>query len=118
MTNEQDHSFDYVIVGGGLAGCAVAARLSERPDVRVALVEAGKENLYEQSYYATGAHAMFETDANWGFETTPRTALDGARVPQPRGKVVGGSAAINIGSWSRCELGQRPPEGEKPCLVR
>jgi choline dehydrogenase-like flavoprotein len=93
--------FDYVIVGGGLAGCVVAARLSERPEVRVALIEAGGENLYEPSYYANGAVPMFATDANWGFVTEPQTELAGARVPQHRGKVIGGSAAINIGSWSR-----------------
>lgn len=101
MSDSNDLTFDYVVVGGGLAGCAVAARLSERPDVRVALIEAGGENLYEPSYYATGAHAMFDTDANWRFETVPQAALGGARIPQPRGKVIGGSAAINIGSWSR-----------------
>ena len=101
MSDSNNLTFDYVVVGGGLAGCAVAARLSERPDIRVALVEAGGENQYEQSYYATGAHAMFETDANWRFETVPQAALGGARIPQPRGKVIGGSAAINIGSWSR-----------------
>jgi len=93
--------FDFVVVGGGLAGCVVATRLSERPDVRVVLLEAGGENLYEPSYYATGAQAMFETDANWGFATEPQTELAGARIPQHRGKVIGGSAAINIGSWSR-----------------
>ena len=92
---------DYVIVGGGLAGCAVAARLSERPDVRVVLLEAGGENRYEPFYYATGAHAMFATNANWGFETVPQAALNGSSIDQPRGKVIGGSAAINIGSWSR-----------------
>ena len=101
MSNGDDVTFDYVVVGGGLAGCAAAARLSEPPGVRVALIEAGDENRYEQSYYATGAHAMFETHANWRFETVPQAALGGARIPQPRGKVIGGSAAINIGSWSR-----------------
>jgi choline dehydrogenase len=101
LVDQFDSTFDYVIVGGGLAGCAVAARLSENPDVRVALIEAGDENRYEQSYYSTGAHAMFETEANWAFKTVPQTALNNSELEQPRGKVIGGSAAINIGSWSR-----------------
>ena len=92
---------DFVIVGAGVAGSVLAARLSEQPGRSVILVEAGGENDYEQSGYSTGAHAMFETSANWAFKTTPQAALNGAEVPQPRGKVIGGSAAINIGSWSR-----------------
>jgi choline dehydrogenase len=101
MVEQIDSVFDYVVVGGGLAGCAVAARLSENPDARVILIEAGDENLYEQSYYSTGVHAMLETEANWAFKTVPQPALNNAEVAQPRGKVIGGSAAINIGSWSR-----------------
>jgi choline dehydrogenase-like flavoprotein len=101
MFDHFDSVFDFVVVGGGLAGCAVAARLSEDPDTRVVLIESGDENRYEQSYYSTGAHAMWETEANWGFKTVPQAALNCAEVAQPRGKVIGGSAAINIGSWSR-----------------
>ena len=55
MSEQAGSVFDYVVVGGGLAGCAVAARLSENPGARVVLIEAGDENRYEQSYYATGA---------------------------------------------------------------
>ena len=101
MGEQFESVFDYVVVGGGLAGCAVAARLSENPGARVVLIEAGDENRYEQSYYSTGAHAMWETEANWAFKTVPQPALNNAEVAQPRGKVIGGSAAINIGSWSR-----------------
>jgi choline dehydrogenase len=92
---------DYVVVGGGLAGCVVPARLSEHPGIRVVLIEAGGENLLESSYYATGVHGRWKTEANWGFSTVPQAELHGQRVDQPRGKVLGGSAAINIGSWSR-----------------
>ena len=101
MAQVRSESFDYVVVGGGLAGCAVAARLSENPLVRVVLLEAGRDNDYEHSYFATGAHSMWETDANWGFKTTPQPNLRGNKVIQPRGRVIGGSAAINVGSWSR-----------------
>ena len=47
---------------------------------------------------------MFETEANWAFKTVPQPALNNAEVAQPRGKVIGGSAAINIGSWSSIGL--------------
>jgi choline dehydrogenase-like flavoprotein len=101
MVEQVETTFDYVVVGGGLAGCAVAARLSENPDARVILIEAGDENRYEQSYYSVGVHAMFESEANWAFKTVPQPELNNAEVAHPRGKVIGGSAAINIGSWSR-----------------
>lgn len=92
---------DYVIVGGGLAGCVVAARLSENPAVSVLLLEAGRENLYEHSYYAAGAHSMWVGDTNWHFRSTPQRELGGRIIDHPRGRLVGGSAAINVGSWSR-----------------
>jgi choline dehydrogenase-like flavoprotein len=117
MVEQIDSVFDYVVVGGGLAGCAVAARLSENPDARVILIEAGDENLYEQSYYSTGVHAMLETEANWAFKTVPQPALNNAEVAQPRGKVIGGSAAINIGSWSRGIAADYEREG-RPQLLR
>jgi choline dehydrogenase len=101
MTHLSGETFDYVVVGGGLAGCVVAARLSEDPRVGVVLIEAGRDNDYEESYFATGAHAMWATDANWGFKTIPQRNLRGQRVDQPRGRLIGGSAAINVGSWSR-----------------
>jgi len=101
MSDSSAFRADYVIVGAGVAGCVLAARLTEEPGRSVILVEAGGENHYEVSAYSTGAHAMFETPANWNFSTTPQAGLGGARLPQPRGKVIGGSAAINIGSWSR-----------------
>jgi choline dehydrogenase-like flavoprotein len=93
--------FDYVIVGGGVAGCVVAARLSENPCVRILLLEAGPENHFEHSSYSTGAHQMWEGESNWHTASTPQTELGGRVIDQPRGKLIGGSAAINVGSWSR-----------------
>lgn len=101
MIQSSNETFDYVVVGGGLAGCVVAARLSEDPQVRVILLEAGRENDYEPSYFATGVHSLWTTEANWGFESVPQTGLQGHRISHPRGRLIGGSAAINVGSWSR-----------------
>ena len=93
--------FDYIVVGGGMAGCAVAARMSEDPRSRVLLLEAGQENLYEYSYYSTGAKAMWDGETNWHISSTPQPNLKGRSIDHPRGRVIGGSAALNIGSWSR-----------------
>lgn len=97
----QSETFDYVVVRGGMAGCAVAARMSEDPRIRVLLLEAGQDNLYEHSYYSTGTKAMWEGETNWHTSSTPQTQLKGRRIDHPRGRVIGGSAALNIGSWSR-----------------
>ena len=96
-----DSTLDYRVVGGGTAGPVVAARLTENPENSVLLIEAGKENTKEASGYVNGAGQMWEKDTNWGFNSTPQKELYGREIMQPRGKLIGGSAAINIGSWSR-----------------
>jgi choline dehydrogenase len=94
-------TFDYIVVGGGWAGCIVAARLSEDPRARVLLLEAGDENTHEYAYYASGVHNMWGEKTNWPFSSTPQSELGGRSINHPRGRVIGGSAAINVGSWSR-----------------
>lgn len=93
--------YDYIIVGGGTAGPVIAARLSENPNNSVLLIEAGKENTKEAIGYVNGAGQMWTPDTNWGFNSTKQNGLNGRSIMQPRGKVMGGSASINIGSWSR-----------------
>ncbi len=93
--------FDYIIIGGGTAGPVVASRLSEDPTITVLLLEAGGENTKEGIAFANGAGTMWTPDTNWGYNSTPQPGLNGRQVMQPRGKVMGGSASINIGSWSR-----------------
>lgn len=93
--------FDYIIVGGGTAGPVLAKRLSDDPTVTVLMLEAGKENTYEASQYVNGVFAMVMGEANWGYQSTPQQHLNNRKIAQPRGKVIGGSAAINVGSWSR-----------------
>lgn len=89
--------FDYVIVGGGSAGCVLAARLSEDPAVRVALVEAGDDNARVLNRVPTGAavHIVNRNRCNWAFETVPQAGLNGRRGYQPRGRGLGGSSTIN-----------------------
>ncbi|MEM9340099.1 MAG: GMC family oxidoreductase N-terminal domain-containing protein [Bacteroidota bacterium] len=96
-----DQTFDYIVVGGGTAGPVLATRLTEDPGRSVLLLEAGKENTKEGIGFANGAGQMWAPDTNWGYNSTPQEGLNGREIMQPRGKVMGGSAAINIGSWSR-----------------
>ena len=95
MSTEQK-TFDYVIVGGGSAGCVLAARLSEDPDVAVCLLEAGPVDTSVLIHCPAGLALLAQTGAaNWAFETVPQAGLNGRRGYQPRGKVLGGSSSVN-----------------------
>jgi choline dehydrogenase-like flavoprotein len=88
--------FDYVIVGGGSAGCVLAARLSEDPAVKVCLIEAGPPDKNILIHVPAGLALLAQgSQANWAFETVPQPGLNGRRGYQPRGKVLGGSSSIN-----------------------
>lgn len=98
--------FDYVIVGGGSAGCVLANRLSSRPYVRVALVEAGPEERSNWVRIPAGLIGTVPTKRlNWAFETVPQAGFYGRRGYQPRGKVLGGSSAINAMCYVRGHAG-------------
>ena len=88
--------FDYVIVGAGSAGCAIANRLSARRDISVALLEAGGEDNYPWIHIPVG---YFKTMGNprtdWCYKTEPDPGLNGRMIDWPRGKVLGGSSSIN-----------------------
>jgi choline dehydrogenase-like flavoprotein len=89
-------AFDFVVVGGGSGGCAVASRLSEDPATSVALLEAGGK---DDNWVVTTPGAMILMIAgpvnNWAFKTVPQKGLNGRIGYQPRGKGLGGSSAIN-----------------------
>src|SRR5205085_9054213 len=79
--------FDYVVAGGGSAGCALASRLSENPDIRVCLLEAGGTADSWIVRTPIGIAAMLPRKINnWAFETVPQPGLGGRRGYQPRGK--------------------------------
>lgn len=93
---------DYVIVGGGSAGCVLAARLSEDPAVQVVLLEAGPPDTSVLIHCPAGLALLAKNgQANWGFQTEPQPGLNGRRGYQPRGKVLGGSSSVNAMIYAR-----------------
>jgi len=88
--------YDYIVVGGGSAGCVLAARLSEDPRATVLLLEAGPAGHNPWLHVPSG---FFKTINNprydWRYETEPEPELNGRRIAWPRGRVLGGSSAIN-----------------------
>ena len=95
-------SFDYVIVGGGTAGCIVASRLAMAGDASVLLLEAGGSDLRPMVQIPIGyARLLFDKDVNWLYETEPDAGLAGRRSFWPRGKVLGGSGSINAMVYMR-----------------
>jgi choline dehydrogenase len=89
-------SYDYIVIGGGTAGCVVAARLAEDSDVRVLVLEAGPSDRH-WTIRIPGAmgHNYEGGPFNWALHTVPQKGLDGRSIFQPRGRVLGGSSSIN-----------------------
>lgn len=87
---------DYVILGGGSAGCVLAARLSEDPGTRVTLLEAGPPDDDPWIHIPVGFARLYVTQRfDWNYRTEPEPELDGRQVYWPRGKVLGGSGSVN-----------------------
>lgn len=88
--------FDYVVIGGGTSGAALAARLGERTDRTTCLLEAGGRDshpfIHVPSFVAAAIHTKH---LNWNFATVPQPGMAGRAIPVPRGKVLGGSGSIN-----------------------
>jgi len=92
----KEKSYDYIVVGAGSAGCAIAARLAEQPHTSVLLVEAGRDAGSVLLRMPAGIRVLYTSRRyNWRYYTEPQPQLENRRVYIPRGKVVGGSSAIN-----------------------
>jgi choline dehydrogenase-like flavoprotein len=88
--------FDYIVAGAGSAGCAVAARLSEKPGNRVLLLEAGGRDTSPKIHVPAGYYwMMYDPKFSWCYETQPVPQAAGRKMVWPRGKVLGGSSSIN-----------------------
>jgi choline dehydrogenase len=94
--------YDYIIVGAGSAGCVLANRLSEDPDCKVLLLEAGPSDWHPFVHMPAGfAKLMEHKNLNWDYNTSPEAQLDGRSLWWPRGKLLGGSSSINAMCYIR-----------------
>ena len=92
---KMDNNFDYIIVGAGSAGCAVANRLSENPKNKVLLIEAGRASHPVSRLPASFALLIDNPLANWRYRSEPEESTANREIPIPRGKLLGGSSSIN-----------------------
>lgn len=102
MAENRMRTYDYVVVGGGSAGSILAARLSERADRRVLLIEAGGWDDNWLLRVPFGVAKVWNNPAwNWSYRSEPEPFLGGRVIYHPRGKVMGGSASINMMAYVR-----------------
>jgi choline dehydrogenase len=87
--------YDYVIVGAGSAGCVLASRLTEDPDVSVLLIEAGPPDSSENIHIPLAFSQLLHSQLDWDYSTLPEPFADRRRIHLPRGKTLGGSSSIN-----------------------
>jgi choline dehydrogenase len=87
--------YDHVIVGAGSSGCALARRLSDDPEVTVALIEAGGPDHRPEITSPTEYFKLWGTDVDWGYESVPQHGTKSRIHGMPRGKVLGGTSSIN-----------------------
>jgi choline dehydrogenase-like flavoprotein len=114
MTTKNDP--DYIIVGAGSAGCVLAARLSEDPNVRVLILEAGPRDRDPLIHVPVGIGRMHKIRSHdWGYDFEPDANLDGRRVEALRGKVLGGSSSINVMAYVRGNHGDYDRWAQKGC---
>ncbi|HMG64565.1 MAG TPA: GMC family oxidoreductase N-terminal domain-containing protein [Streptosporangiaceae bacterium] len=86
---------DYVIVGAGSAGCVLASRLTENPDVRVLVLEAGPPDTADEIRIPAAVSQLFQGPYDWNYQTVPQQRAGDRSIYWPRGRVLGGSSSIN-----------------------
>lgn len=113
--SDQEHQpeADFVVAGAGTAACVIAARLSEYLD-NVVLLEAGLIDGPEMMAIPSSVAALSGTTVDWAFRSEPQSALDGAVLEYPRGRVLGGSSSINAMAHIRARTGRATTTGCGP----
>ena len=96
-----DLTADYIVVGAGSAGAALAARLSEDPGVSVLLLEAGGPDKALELHVPAAFSKLFRGEYDWNYDTVPQPSLENRTVFWPRGKTLGGSSSLNAMMWIR-----------------
>ncbi|MDA8252638.1 MAG: GMC family oxidoreductase N-terminal domain-containing protein [Rhodospirillales bacterium] len=99
MLKRAEH--DYIVVGGGSAGCALAARLSERPEVTVLLLEAGPRDNSPFIHIPAGYFVMDPASVDWGFRTVPQRHAGRREMAFTQARVLGGGGSINAQVFTR-----------------
>src|SRR3954468_23154142 len=87
--------YDYIVVGAGSAGCVLAARLSEDPNVKVLLIEAGPPDTLDNIHIPLGVASIARSAVDWDYSTGCEPYCDGRRIYLPRGRTLGGSSSTN-----------------------
>jgi choline dehydrogenase len=96
VSSPTNHTFDYVVVGAGSAGCLLANRLSRDPSKRILLLEAGKNDNYPWIHIPVGyLYCIGNPRTDWLYKTEPDAGLNGRSLRYPRGKTLGGCSSIN-----------------------
>lgn len=97
-------TFDFIVVGGGLSGLVVASRLTENPNIRVLVLEAGANKLTDPriTTQALALSTYHDPEFDWCITSTPQTGLNGRQVGVPQGKTLGGSSAY-VSAQSRLD---------------
>lgn len=96
-----NEAFDYIVVGAGSGGAALAARLTENGKNAVLVLEAGGPDKNRAISIPAAFSQLFKSEYDWNYETTPQPELGGRTVYWPRGKVLGGSSSMNAMMWVR-----------------
>lgn len=94
-------AYDFVIVGGGSAGCVLANRLSENPDARVLLLEAGGQDRHPLIHMPVGFAKMTDGPHTWGLTTAPQKHANNREIPYAQARVIGGGSSINAEVFTR-----------------
>ena len=95
------NNYDYIVIGAGSAGCVVANRLTEDRKTKVLLLEAGNPNTKPESQIPLECTRLPGTEIDWGYFSEPEPHLNNRQIFCPRGKVLGGSSAINYLLYTR-----------------